>query len=414
MASGRISTAFLDGYRGLGCLTVVVFHAYQNNRDPVTWKWPLEGTVWHYALYSTDFWVDMFFVLSGFLLMLPYAKTVLDGGSPRSARGFLVRRAARIVPLYLIVVLIVWAASNPVLPGDWRDLLLHLTFTHVFSQDKVFFTDGPAWSLAVEVQMYLMLALLGALAQRIARRIPDRGGRLAMLLGMIGVLVAIALTYKYLAVYVWEFPETYWPAWFGPLSKVDVFAVGMLVGILHVAGVRLPDRWLRWTVGLSGFGLIIGISWARWPVWPHGLHETFAHSWYAIGCAMMIGSSLLGGTPGPKWANSRVLLSVGAASYSLYLWHEPVLRVLRGAQLLPPVGGLRNAIITAVILLAVSIPVAYLSFRTLERISQLVVLPVDSKGRKKTYYDELPDPDQDGLRAVDSTTTVRPLPSGGP
>ena len=49
-----------------------------------------------------------------------------------------------------------------------------MTFTSTFDNERFFYTIGPAWSLAVEVQFYLLLALLGVGAQRLARRIGSR------------------------------------------------------------------------------------------------------------------------------------------------------------------------------------------------------------------------------------------------
>src|SRR5665811_1079712 len=80
-----------------------------------------------------DSTVGLFFVLSAFLLTLPYARAGLTGNQPVAARAFLFRRSVRIVPLYLVAVLVVWASRNPALPGDWRDLVEHLTFTQAVS-----------------------------------------------------------------------------------------------------------------------------------------------------------------------------------------------------------------------------------------------------------------------------------------
>ena len=71
----------------------------------------------------------------------------------RPGRVLLFRRMARLLPLYYTIVLVVWAVTNPSLPGHWQDLLLHLTFTHVYSDQYIFWTDGPAWSLGGRVPL---------------------------------------------------------------------------------------------------------------------------------------------------------------------------------------------------------------------------------------------------------------------
>ncbi len=91
----------------------------------------------------------------------------------------LFRRMARLLPLYYVVVLVVWTTTNPSLPGHWQDLLLHLTFTHVYSDDYIFWTVGPAWSLGVEFHFYVLMALSVPLVacRSTPRRQPGGRGR---------------------------------------------------------------------------------------------------------------------------------------------------------------------------------------------------------------------------------------------
>jgi peptidoglycan/LPS O-acetylase OafA/YrhL len=83
LAAKKSSERFaLDGYRAVAAVAVLTFHAYQYNRLRY---WPLEGTVWHDLMLYSDLAVDMFFVLSGLLLGLPFARAALGMGSQRSA-----------------------------------------------------------------------------------------------------------------------------------------------------------------------------------------------------------------------------------------------------------------------------------------------------------------------------------------
>ena len=125
---------------------------------------------------GTDLFVEMFFVLSGFVLWLPVARAAIDGRAGRPGWVLLFRRMARLLPLYYAVVLVVWAITNPSLPGHWQDLLLHLTFTHVYSDQYIFWTDGPAWSLAVEFHFYVLMALSVPLVARCGRRTTTPAG----------------------------------------------------------------------------------------------------------------------------------------------------------------------------------------------------------------------------------------------
>jgi peptidoglycan/LPS O-acetylase OafA/YrhL len=398
---------YFEGYRAIGSIVVVVFHAYQHNRDPVTWRWPLEGTVWHELLRAADLVVDLFFVQSAFLLGRPYLRACLDGGRQQYARAFVVRRAARVMPLYYSAILIVWAISNPILPGDWRDLLLHVTFTQTFSQDKIFYTNGPAWSLAVEMQFYLLLALLGVLAQAVCRRLRRRATRLAVVLLGITSLAGACEAYRWLVVYVWRLPDTYWPASFGLPAKLDVFAAGLLLALLSVAGVRLPGAPARWLVGAAGMAVLVGGSLLR--LRP-GFPETFVHGIYGVGCAMLHGASVLGESRGPRWARVRWLVTLGGMSYSVYLWHEPVLRLLDSHGLLPDPGTAAGFGYTAVLLLVASLPVAWLSYQVIERTGQLIARAFDGEGRRRDYYRPLPEPP---VRRAGALELTRMLPLRG-
>src|SRR5689334_1175248 len=74
----------LDGYRGIAALLIVVFHAYQHSR--VFINYPFEGSPLHLLLINLDFAVACFFVLSGFLLFLPFVNSLLNNESKISAR----------------------------------------------------------------------------------------------------------------------------------------------------------------------------------------------------------------------------------------------------------------------------------------------------------------------------------------
>lgn len=379
----------LEGYRALAALVVIVFHAYQHNRYGADWTWPLQGTPWHDALMNVDMLVDMFFILSGFLLGLPYAKAVLGVGRPRPARAFLLRRAVRLIPLYMIVVLIVWAISNPVLPGDWRDLLLHVTFTHVWSDEKIFYTNGPAWTLGVEAHFYLLLALLGAVGQRYLAPMASRRARIGVMVAVLAGLIAISVGYKFWAVYVRAFPVEGWSIWFNPMAKLDIFAVGMLLAVASAAGVRWPNAVVRTLVGLSGGAVVAAGVWLRYAHLP----DTFAHTLFGTGIMLVIAATALSTGRGPYWLRWPPMLSLSMVSYSLYIWHEPLLRVLDSAGLLPtPAGGTTAFLVTAVLLLGVSVPVAYLSYWMIEVPAQRIMGAFDFAGRSREYYGPLPDP----------------------
>ncbi|HZE41412.1 MAG TPA: acyltransferase [Stackebrandtia sp.] len=372
----------VHGYRALAATAVMTFHAYQNNRAAPDWRWPFQGTIWHDVMLATDLCVDMFFVLSGLLLGLQYARSCLGEAPQRSGRALLLRRAARLIPLYYLVVCLVWAISNPKLPGDWRDLLLHLTFTHVYSQDKIFYTDGPAWSLADEMHYYVLLALLGAVAQAVCRRLRTRAARMAVLLTGVAILIGSSIAYKLIAAHFFDYDHDDWPVWFGPMAKLDVFSIGVLLSILYAAGLRFRKGRTQLLVALAG-GCVLAYGLAtRQP----NTVEPLLHPVFAVGCGLIISSTAMGTAVRPRWLKWRPLVAVSLASYSLYLWHEPIMRLERYSGLLPDPSSPWAFPATAVLLAATAIPVAVISYRVVELTGQKLIAAFDARGRPREYY----------------------------
>jgi peptidoglycan/LPS O-acetylase OafA/YrhL len=377
----------LDGYRAVAAIAVLTFHAYQYNRLR---HWPLEGTIWHDLLLYTDLAVDMFFVLSGLLLGLPFARAALGIGSPRSARMFVLRRLARLIPLYLTVVLLVWSITNPEFPGDVRDLVLHLTFTHVYSDDRIFYTNGPAWTLACEMHFFVLLAVLGTLAQRNVARIRSMSVRYLVLVAAVAGLIVVSIGYRVWAAYVMHWPHDSWSAWFNPLAKLDVFALGLLLAIVAASGFKVRARLGRIALVAAAAGFV-GLSVL---VHPEGEEvSVIQHTFAGMACTLLLASSTLAPRQ-PRWLGSRPVVFLGTISYGIYLWQEPVQRVLADWALLPPKQGGPVFLIAAAIVFVVTVAVAWLSYHVIERTGQHILASFDRSGRARDYYPEPGPPPQ--------------------
>ena len=160
----------LDGLRVLMIFLVAAFHIWQQS-----WLTPVLGSYsLDYLLRSGYIWVDGTILLSSFLLFLPYARAARAGRPLPEPRDFYFRRVRRILPSYYFILLAVFFGIA--LP--WRlysspqfmvkDLAAHLTFTFPFFDDTLLITPlGPAsWTLAIEVQAYLLFPLLARAALR--------------------------------------------------------------------------------------------------------------------------------------------------------------------------------------------------------------------------------------------------------
>ncbi len=285
----------LDGLRGVAILLVVGKHAFD---------WPKEGGLG----------VDLFFVLSGFLI----TSLLLEEQSRRgrvSLRQFYRRRALRLFPA-LFAMLLAYLAVKAV-EGDLATALQPVAIAVGYAANLVLANGSsmPAslnhlWSLAQEEQFYLLWPPILLIAIRYRAR------WLAKL--TIAAIVIVAFERARLAGGGASLDRVY----FAPDTHAEPLLVGSLFGIWQAGGLPM--------LLAAGLAAIVVLSAAR--------DET--------GIARLL--------------RARPLVSLGRISYGLYLWHVPLLAAFGAAALAG--GALRS--LTAV---AVSIAIAVVSYHYVER-----------------------------------------------
>lgn len=378
----------IEGYRGLAALSTVLFHVWQQYfRYDAEGSHPPLANRYVGAAISLEV-IDLFFVMSAYLLTLSYARAAIDGGSTRPARHFLFRRAIRIVPLYFLAVLVVWAARNPTLPGDWVDLVEHLTFTHVFDRERIFYTLGPAWSLSLEIVFYAAIVVLGPLAVRACRPLRTRAARVAVCGGGCLLLFAAPVAWLAYARYGLGIPHTDWPAYFGPQARFGGFAAGMGLAVLTVAlGERARLR-TPFAVALSAVA-VAGEYAVSLQSNADNAAATFYHPLASLLWAALLYGSLhvLRPVPWQRLLRARWLTGVGLVSYSLFVWHEPVLLQLYGSGLLPTAQS--GFPVAAPVVLLAAVAVATVSYWLVEYPCSLLGRLRDGRGRPREFYPDL-------------------------
>jgi len=374
----------LEGYRGIAAMGIVVYHVYQHIEKNSEGSLGQRGDATYTVLHGLDGAVSLFFVLSAFLLTLPFITKALNQNDAPSARSFLSRRAARVLPLYFVAILLVWAARNINLPGTLIDLVEHLTFTQVYDNRYIFYTIGPAWSLAIEIQFYIVLAVLGTWGVRIAK---GRSRRWVIVTtGAFLSLVAIAsFAWKMAAWLTLDVAGDDWKVWFGFPAKADEFALGALLALVVAARSPQLSRWKATAMALLGLG-IVAIALATRPGGA-GEHAAF-HTINAVGFTLIIAASVMS----PKVVMNRALnwgpvALVGTVSYSLYLWHEPLMILLDNRGLLPAGGGYLAFAWGLAVVLPLAVGVAWVSYQAIERPGLGLRGLVDRYGRSRDYYD---------------------------
>lgn len=351
-ASGAARTPTLDGLRGIAVLAVVIEHA---------WPTILPGG---YA------GVDVFFVLSGFLITRMLVGEVARSGTIDLV-AFYARRVRRIIPaatLCVVVVVIVFTVHLGVGFGpDFRmealsaalsvsNLLFVGSATDYFAADPSSSPFLHYWSLAVEEQFYLvwpaLLLALVAIGRRAAGRVPVRvsrhvHARVARWLP-IALVAAIGVLSLTLAV---GGPETV--AFFLlPHRAWELLVGGLLAWLQQARPWRLgralqPVRWLLAAAGGAALAFTFMTSFDEWP----GAATILP----VFGTALLIA----GGTamPGARMLSMAWLRFFGRISYALYLWHWPILAAAALIALpasAPPLWMTAGAVLLAVLAAVVS------------------------------------------------------------
>ncbi len=364
----------LDGLRAVAALMVVVFHfllwikAYNT---PVS---QAINSSWYFL--ANGVW--LFFVLSGFLLFLPYARAMLTAHTLPSATNFYRRRALRILPAYWVCLLIVAVAENQMRRTvEPLNMFVHFLMIHDdfprYNRDL----NGPFWTLAVEAQFYLFLPLL---AWGIARVVGATRSLARVVIGIVG-LIALALAVQWIDSSVMStLPNVdgvdrtpggvFVLATMGMQGKfLAVFAVGMLCAALYVVieQHRLSEEMVR-RLGVAAlifavvmFALAIPAWWKGAVMFDPGTYWDWDILGYPLISAAAFGGLMLAILFGRRrlgkafeWGPLRF---IGLISYSVYLWHLPVLQ-----GLVPPFDGF------ALPLRLLCIPiVAYASYQLIER-----------------------------------------------
>ncbi len=347
------SIAILDGVRACAILLVITFHVNRANHDQI-WDWHTNPLISSLSTAGGS-GVTLFFVLSGFLLFLPYAKALLFAERWPLARTFYLRRALRIMPGYYLslFILIFLTAPQYVQSAHLGELGLFLTFLMDSSPQTFRHLNGPYWTLATEWQFYMILPWLTLGVLFLVRRVPIHHRLWAMTCCLCGI-VAGGLVVRHFGFYYLEHPTLTWLVsrpvlnvilffCFGIIGKyTEDFAVGMLVSLCYIYALRLPtehrfrrrlrqsSRWL-W-----GVGILILVFSAMWhfqstePAWPFLKPLMRYYNWLsdivlALGYGLCVLAILFGprGLQRPfRWMPLRW---IGLISYSLYIWHLPLI-----------------------------------------------------------------------------------------
>lgn len=227
--SGGELLRHVDGLRCIAILCVLVYHinGFTVAKTPCSHDTTAETDLLCRVFAEGHVGVQLFFVISGFILALPFARQHVVGGRPVRLGDYLLRRVIRLEPPYLIALAIMTAAAVSVQGERLRDLLPHLLASAVYSHYFLYGRGSDilpvAWSLEIEAQFYLLAPLLAAVF-----KLPTSSLRRGAIL--IAIMTAGGL--QSLADYPAHSPMHGWTI----LSAIHWFLAGFLLADCHVAG----------------------------------------------------------------------------------------------------------------------------------------------------------------------------------
>lgn len=312
--------------------------------------------------------VHLFFVLSGGLLFLPFARHLLGGGKAPAIRSFYARRARRILPAYYAALLltIVVFGDAAVAAAPIKQLLSHLLLLHDYSAQTLGGIDGPTWTLSIEGQFYLMLPLIAAGAVALARR-----GRITLIAGACILLLISPASAVFTVALKHAFGRHDYTA-VDAVSFLSVFGAGIVAACIYTAleqGVIAPaKRNMIARCGIVTFVLIFG----GYVVQNIVSMSSAALSYYGFGLlfglcyAGLFLYVLLRESPIRRFLSRPTCRFIGQISYSIYLVHYPLLQhvVMPFAARVDSSLALLTAIVASVVIV---VPVACMMHFAIER-----------------------------------------------
>jgi peptidoglycan/LPS O-acetylase OafA/YrhL len=310
---------YLDGVRALAVILVLLFH--------LGYTWIPGGFIG----------VDVFFVLSGYLVTGVLLREVTKRGKVRLLR-FYSRRVRRLLPAATVVLLAVFALALWLLDAvdknavgqDVHAAALWSANWHFISAKADYFAPGDVpspvvhfWSLAVEEQFYLVWpVLIGGVwmaCTRLLRR--GTGGAFNGLTIGIALIAAVSIALSLILV-----PST--NAYYSTFTRAYELCVGALLAIAAMRfGARLPNRpAVRWSGVVAVFAAVAALIALAMTI-PDATHYPGTAALMVTGASLLLIAALelAPAGLGHRTLGSPAPAAVGRISYSLYLWHWPVI-----------------------------------------------------------------------------------------
>jgi peptidoglycan/LPS O-acetylase OafA/YrhL len=342
LGAGRLGG--FDGLRAFAALAVLFHHAAiltAFSRRQV--ELPLTHVEWPIGKYFVhmDVGVTIFFLISGFLLYLPFVSAAFDEGSPGSTRSYFRRRFLRIFPAYwvaLIVITLFIGISMPVRGGRSFFEYFFLVHSYDWTSDggRLFGGISQAWTLVVEVSFYLFLPLYAWVMRRLGRGMQARD-RLRLEAAGLVALVAVSIAWR--ATMFWVLPKSSSVPKLGVVwlpAFLDLFAMGMALALARAWSERHPtpgrwyDKigrfgWMWWLLALVAFHIVsLNMGFGTTLETVTGGRAFERQLFYGLTAFFLLLPIVFShaGKSVRRVVDFAPIAYLGVISYGIYLWHQ--------------------------------------------------------------------------------------------
>jgi peptidoglycan/LPS O-acetylase OafA/YrhL len=313
--------AEIDGLRFIAIAAVVLHHITAVYLDsgarfgpqvhiPRDWRLLSNNSPLILGIWQGYFGVHLFFVISGFVLGLPFVREQLTGRPAPSIKSYFLRRITRIEPPYILNLLVCFGLMASFAPVDtWKHLVASLLYVHnlVYSQGSTL--NGVAWSLEIEVQFYILAPLFARAAFAIRRDWLRRTVLAAAILGF-SVFTQFVL---------WMTGRE--DLKMSLLGYVQFFLAGFLLADLHQTGTINNRRNSRaWdAIGIAG-AVVTLLTMMYWRKWLFCALPFFVLVFYA---------GAFQGRLLRRFFVARPIVIIGGMCYTIYLYHVPIISLFK-------------------------------------------------------------------------------------
>ncbi len=310
-SSGRVIPA-IDGLRSLAILAVIMHHlgGFVALKTPGVELQAARQTVSYRLTNVANYGVQLFFVISGFILAIPFAEHLLRNGKAVGLVQYLKRRASRLHPPYLVnlavLSLLLWWVKDVAWSEIGPHLLASAFYLHNVIYRSVSTINGVAWTLEIEVQFCLLAPLLA-----MVYRVRPAGIRRCLT----GVFIAAIVLWKW-----WLGSGVSYPLAGCVIYYLDYFLAGLLLADFYVDSSRRPcdgSVGIAWNL-LGLIGMLVSVALV--------VNETMSVL-LPLSLSLICAAALRA----PLWNwffSQRTLAGFGGMCYTTYLYHFGVISLV--------------------------------------------------------------------------------------